>query len=120
MSGKSDATVTPMAAGTPCTARGYPAPRPLNDARRKRNIDAQPPDLAIKALGGPLIPVAALLEAGAAVVHEELDHACLGVAQQRQKQVRGLELRVASACRRADWPVAPSSFSASQAPPSSC
>jgi SAM-dependent methyltransferase len=35
----------------------------------KRNIDARGRDLALTALGIPLIPVAALLEGGAAVVH---------------------------------------------------
>jgi predicted SAM-dependent methyltransferase len=35
----------------------------------KRNIDARPRDLALTALGLPLIPVAALLEGGAALTH---------------------------------------------------
>jgi SAM-dependent methyltransferase len=35
----------------------------------KRNIDARPRDLALTALGLPLIPVAAALEGGAALVH---------------------------------------------------
>jgi hypothetical protein len=35
----------------------------------KRNIEARPRDVALTALGVPLIPVAALLEAGAALVH---------------------------------------------------
>jgi SAM-dependent methyltransferase len=35
----------------------------------KRNIDARPRDLALTAVGIPLIPVAAALEAGAAVTH---------------------------------------------------
>jgi 2-polyprenyl-3-methyl-5-hydroxy-6-metoxy-1,4-benzoquinol methylase len=35
----------------------------------KRNIDARPRDLAVTAAGVPLLPVAALMEAGAVVVH---------------------------------------------------
>ena len=35
----------------------------------KRNIDARPRDLALAVLGIPLIPVAALMEGGAALVH---------------------------------------------------
>jgi hypothetical protein len=35
----------------------------------KRNIDARGSDLALTALGLPLIPVAAALEAGAALTH---------------------------------------------------
>jgi SAM-dependent methyltransferase len=35
----------------------------------KRNIDARPRDLALTAVGVPLLPVAALLEAGAAITH---------------------------------------------------
>ena len=35
----------------------------------KRNIDAKPRDLALTALGLPLLPVAGLLEAGAALTH---------------------------------------------------
>jgi SAM-dependent methyltransferase len=35
----------------------------------KRNVDARPRDLALTALGLPLIPVAALLEGGAALTH---------------------------------------------------
>jgi hypothetical protein len=35
----------------------------------KRNIDARGRDLALTALGLPLIPVAALLESGAALTH---------------------------------------------------
>jgi len=35
----------------------------------KRNIDARPRDLALTALGLPLLPVAGLLEGGAALTH---------------------------------------------------
>jgi SAM-dependent methyltransferase len=35
----------------------------------KRNIDARPRDMALTAIGVPLLPVAAMLEAGAAMTH---------------------------------------------------
>ena len=51
----------------------------------KRNIDARPRDLALTALGIPLLPVAAVLEAGAALTHRGGTVAVVARAAQRDR-----------------------------------